>query len=123
KIGVRMDRNSRDRRTYNGDAPPEIVRGRRAAYLMQHLTGVDSTSDIQTLATAAIEKLHAKTLSDLIERRLMLLFDPHLSRSHLTAAATALVQAGKLSADQVEVTVDQYADRLQSRFGKRLVTQ
>lgn len=123
KIGVRMDRNSRDRRTYNGDAPPEIVRGRRAAYLMQHLTGVDSASDIQTLATAAIEKLHAKTLSDLIERRLMLLFDPHLSRSHLTAAATALVQAGKLSADQVEATVDQYADRLQSRFGKRLVTQ
>jgi len=62
----------------------------------------------------------ATTLGDLIERRLMLLYQPNLSRGSLRELAALLVEAGRLAADRVESTVDATAARLATHFGKRV---
>ena len=60
------------------------------------------------------------TLDDLVERRLMLLYDPDLSRARLVEVAHLLQKEGKLPADQLEQAVEDCAGRLQSHFGLKL---
>lgn len=120
QLGQEVVGDSKTRKTYEGD-PPKIESGQRARFIMQHLTGVDAVSDTQTLAAAAISQLHAKTLADVVERRLMLVFNPGLSRSHLSAIADALIADGKLSVDVKQETLEAYIQRLQSRFGKQVL--
>ncbi|WDI42436.1 glycerol-3-phosphate dehydrogenase/oxidase [Bremerella sp. P1] len=120
QLGQEVVGDSKTRKTYEGD-PPKIESGQRARFIMQHLTGVDAVSDTQTLAEAAISQLHAKTLADVVERRLMLVFHPGLSRSHLSAIADALITDGKLSVDVKQETLEAYIQRLQSRFGKQVL--
>ncbi|MEW4562828.1 FAD-dependent oxidoreductase [Bremerella sp. JC770] len=120
QLGRDVVADSKNRKTYEGDAP-RIEAGQRARFVLQHLTGVTQDADTQTLAAAAISQLHAKTIADVVERRLMLVFDPHLSRSHLSDIADALIADGKLSADNKTETLDTYTQRLQSRFGKQVL--
>lgn len=68
----------------------------------------------------AIEHLAAKTLADLVERRLMLVFHPDLSRDCLHALGEQLSAAGWLDAAQIDQEVDHYVARLQKRYGKRV---
>ena len=62
-----------------------------------------------------IEHEWAKTLDDLVERRLMLLYRPHLSEACLHALAEHLVEPAA-----VESTVASYIQRLQRVYGKRV---
>ena len=62
----------------------------------------------------------ATTMEDLIERRLMLLYHPHLSRACLQDLAHLLVEAGRL-ADGSEIgAVQRAVDRLETKYGKRI---
>jgi len=60
------------------------------------------------------------TLDDLVERRLMLLYDRRLSRRTLARLAQLMVDAGRLRPDDVERAVDATSRRLAEHFGKRL---
>ncbi|GAA4422271.1 glycerol-3-phosphate dehydrogenase/oxidase [Bremerella cremea] len=120
QLGQKQVANSQDRKTYEGEKP-QISPGGRARFVLQHLTGVAPEADTKTAAAASIEKLNAKTMADVIERRLMLVFDPTLSVAHLEAVADALIEAGKLSADARQTTIDQYIQRMDTRFGKQVL--
>lgn len=121
KLGRQVLANSQDRKTYAGEVP-SISPGTRASFVMHALTGVDRSADTRSMAAAAIDKLHAKTMADVIERRLMLIFDPTLSQTHLDQVAEALIAAGKLSAEAKPETLANYVQRLQSRFGKQVLS-
>ncbi len=120
QLGRQVIANSQSRKTFTGDRP-NISPGQRASFIMHTLTGIAPNADTRTMATAAIETLHAKTMADVIERRLMLVFDPALSEIHLDQVAEALIAAGKLSAEAKPETLANYIQRLQSRFGKQVL--
>ncbi|HXT57482.1 MAG TPA: glycerol-3-phosphate dehydrogenase/oxidase [Pirellulales bacterium] len=61
-----------------------------------------------------------RRLDDLVERRLMLLYDRRLSRACLRQLAAILVEAGLVPPDAAETEVEQTVERLKSHFGKRL---
>jgi glycerol-3-phosphate dehydrogenase len=62
----------------------------------------------------------ARTLEDLVERRLLLAFAPGLHRTMLEAVAAELADLGLLSADRVAAAAGAEAQRLGERFGKRV---
>mgnify|MGYP002623090031 CR=1 FL=1 len=57
------------------------------------------------------------TLSDLVERRLLLMFHPNLSRAALEQLALLLVEAGKLDAGQRSTAVESTISRLHEFYG------
>jgi glycerol-3-phosphate dehydrogenase len=59
-------------------------------------------------------------LGDLVERRLMLLYDPALDRKLLEGLATLLCDEGKQAAAAVDASVDDCVARLRNHFGCRL---
>jgi glycerol-3-phosphate dehydrogenase len=63
---------------------------------------------------------HARSIADLVERRLMLLYDQRLSRTCLLRIARLLAEAGRLAHVEVESAVDAEVARLASRYGKRV---
>jgi glycerol-3-phosphate dehydrogenase len=68
-----------------------------------------------------IEHEFVERLGDLVERRLMLLYDPRLSRRGLQALAELLSQAGKIPAAQIDHEVETESARLRDHFGKRVL--
>jgi glycerol-3-phosphate dehydrogenase len=68
----------------------------------------------------SIEQEWVRTLDDLVERRLLLLYDPALSERTLRELAEQLVATGKLLAEEVADAVRSCRERLAKRFGKRL---
>lgn len=74
----------------------------------------------KSLARWVIRREWVATLDDLIERRLMLLYDPGLSRATLQDLAGLLVQEGKLAAGDVATQVTATCRRLLDHFGKRV---
>jgi glycerol-3-phosphate dehydrogenase len=62
------------------------------------------------------------TLEDLIERRLMLLYHPNLTRDCLVELAQLLAAAGRLSSEKTGQQVERSIERLADHFGKK-VTQ
>ncbi|MBC7855878.1 MAG: hypothetical protein IAF94_20815, partial [Pirellulaceae bacterium] len=60
------------------------------------------------------------TLGDLVERRLMLLYDPQLDRLMLEGLAVMLQQEGKLALEEIGTAVDECAGRLRAHFGLRI---
>lgn len=60
------------------------------------------------------------SLEDLIERRLMLLYHPNLSRASLESLAELLVEAGRLPPDRGKSDVDRTIARLENHFGKQI---
>jgi glycerol-3-phosphate dehydrogenase len=75
----------------------------------------------KALVRWAIRHEWVATLDDLIERRLMLLFDPGLSRQTLGELASLLVEADKLAASEVARQVAATCERLFEHFGKRVL--
>ncbi len=61
-----------------------------------------------------------RRLDDLVERRLMLLYDRRLSEACLKQLAELLVEAGLLPAGERQAEVRRTIERLQTHFGKRL---
>jgi glycerol-3-phosphate dehydrogenase len=68
----------------------------------------------------AIQNEWVTHLEDLIERRLILHFSPHLTRATLENLAQALVHHGKLSPGELESSINRCSTRLQSHFGLHL---
>jgi hypothetical protein len=68
----------------------------------------------------AIQNEWVTHLEDLIERRLILHFSPHLTRSTLENLALALVQQSKLLPTAAPAAINRCAARLHSHFGVRL---
>jgi hypothetical protein len=75
------------------------------------------------LADWTIQHESARTLDDLVERRLMLLYDQRLSTATLTSLARSLVRCGCLKEEQIAVAVQSTIGRLQSHYGKRVLQQ
>lgn len=71
-------------------------------------------------AQYSIEHEWATTLDDLVERRLMLLYDPGLSLETLSDLADELVAAGLLADAQRSETIDSTCNRLETHFGLSL---
>jgi glycerol-3-phosphate dehydrogenase len=67
-----------------------------------------------------IEQEWVETLDDLVERRLMLLYHPRLTRQCLSQLAELLVAAGRLPAAAAAPAVERLIDRLQDHYGKRV---
>lgn len=74
----------------------------------------------RNLARWIIEREWVQTLEDLVERRLMLLFDADLSVDCLRQLAQLLVDTGRLEADSLETAVDRTIQRLSRHFGKHV---
>jgi glycerol-3-phosphate dehydrogenase len=70
------------------------------------------------LARAAIEREWARTLADLVERRLMLLYDQRLTRACLRRLAEMLAEAGHVPRGDVEAAVNLEVSRLAERHGR-----
>jgi glycerol-3-phosphate dehydrogenase len=69
---------------------------------------------------ASIRREWARTLADLVERRLMLLYDQRLTTACLRRLAELLAECGHLPAAQVEAAVANQVELLQSRYGRRV---
>jgi glycerol-3-phosphate dehydrogenase len=68
----------------------------------------------------SIEHEHARTLADLVERRLMLLYHQRLTRACLASLAELLAKAGHLEAGQTHSAVAAEVARLKARYGKNV---
>jgi len=74
------------------------------------------------LARHAVRAEWARTLDDLVERRLMLLYHHRLGEETLRQLAQILVEENILRADQAAAQVQACVDRLQKHFGKQVTT-
>jgi glycerol-3-phosphate dehydrogenase len=79
----------------------------------------DGTRDA-TFVHQVIETEWATTLGDLVERRLMLLYDPGVTRDDLKFLAGRLVDAEKLDKCQMDSAVENCERRLKEHFGLTL---
>ncbi len=79
-----------------------------------------STSLPRGFVRWVVENEWAMTLDDFIERRLMLLYHPNLTRSCLEELAGVLVEAGRLPTDKIDGEIDRTIRRLETHFGKRI---
>jgi glycerol-3-phosphate dehydrogenase len=68
----------------------------------------------------AIHREQARTLSDLVERRLMLLYHQRLTKACLRGLAELLAEAGRLPPAEIEAAVAAEITRLNERYGKRV---
>jgi glycerol-3-phosphate dehydrogenase len=112
-----------------------LGRVRTASSRDRPLPGGEKSTDVQggprvigtdlAVATArrAIESQWVTRLNDLVERRLMLLYDPRLSTAALRELAGLLVEAGKLGADSIEAEVQRTVERLRTHFGKHVPSE
>jgi glycerol-3-phosphate dehydrogenase len=97
--------------------------GTRAVQLLAEMAAcprdnLDGTALPRELSRWMIRHEHARTLADLVERRLMLLYHPRLIRKCLEQLAEILVEEGLIldAAPHVQQTIDQLA----RRYGKRI---
>jgi len=87
-------------------------------------TGVLAGLDLPlALARYAVRAEWARTLDDLVERRLMLLYHHRLGEEALRQLATVLVDEGVLSFAEAEAQIPICVKRLQTHFGKRVSAQ
>ncbi len=86
----------------------------------RRLESVVDSSLPRTFARWVIAHERVERLEDLVERRLMLLYNPHLSRRTLDELADLLVESGRLSADGKAAAVDRAIDRLAAIYGRQL---
>jgi glycerol-3-phosphate dehydrogenase len=68
-----------------------------------------------------LEREWAESLADLVERRLLLAFDPELSEGTLRAIAAELVRAGRLASEAVDAEVAALRAMMVERYGKRIL--
>ncbi|QDU10587.1 glycerol-3-phosphate dehydrogenase/oxidase [Gimesia aquarii] len=65
-----------------------------------------------------IEHEWVETIGDLVERRLMLVFEQTLQRETLQELAQCLVESGKLSSEEISGQIESYKTHLQHFYGK-----
>jgi glycerol-3-phosphate dehydrogenase len=76
--------------------------------------------DFVASARHAIRSEWATTLDDLVERRLMLLYHPRLTRAMLRRLAEILTHEGKLAEVDIEEQISATIARLSQHYGKRV---
>ncbi len=104
-----------------GSRSPDVFSLAEASAAYRGLPPLLADSGLPTAAALfAIEREWAVTLADLVERRLMLLFDPGLSRATLTTLAEVLVATGRLQAGAVADAVAAEVAHLQDCCGKQV---
>jgi glycerol-3-phosphate dehydrogenase len=81
---------------------------------------LDGTDLPCSLARWTIQHEYARTLADLVERRLMLLYHQDLTKACLDRLAVLLAEAGHLPPEQLTAAVADEIARLQARYGKRV---
>ena len=101
------------------------LRGAQTGGILAELAGGDRTNlpgvDLPMgFARWVIENEWVRRLDDLVERRLMLLYDRRLSPACLRELAGLLVEVGLLRPEQVDAEVQRTVRRLESHFGRRL---
>jgi glycerol-3-phosphate dehydrogenase len=79
---------------------------------------LDGTQLPLSLVQWVIHREWATTIGDLVERRLMLLYEQSLSKQTLRRLAQCLADAGRLPPDDVESAVENEVDRLKTFYGK-----
>lgn len=67
-----------------------------------------------------IRREYVTSLNDLVERRLLSVFQRDLSRQHLMDLADCLIATGRLDPAQREAAVDATAERLRRHYGRRI---
>lgn len=100
--------------------------GSRTETVLASIEGLSSVNlpgtDIpEQFARWSILQEDVQKLDDLVERRLMLVYHPRLLPVCLRRLAELLVDSGKLDSERLEETVQHTIDRLESRFGKRIL--
>jgi len=120
-IGFPIATNSRQRAFPPDAHSVETGRASSAKSLLAQLCKLPSTAADQELARVAVDQLYAQTIGDLVERRLMTVFDPELSVTHLRAMAEVLVEKQCLAAEAVDQTINDYVHYLSRRFGKSVI--
>jgi glycerol-3-phosphate dehydrogenase len=101
--------------------------GTRASDVLQHVRDADRTSLPGTsLPVAFVDWVIAhewvQHLEDLVERRLMLAWEPHVTRKTLVTLAEQLHGANRISAADMATETDAAAERLAHRYGRRLAS-
>ncbi|HEY4312210.1 MAG TPA: glycerol-3-phosphate dehydrogenase/oxidase [Pirellulales bacterium] len=83
---------------------------------------VPGTETPTAVARFAIRHEWVRTLSDLVERRLMLLYHRHLYEGTLQRLAQLLVDEHVISGQQLNDEISRCAQRLETRFGKHVIS-
>ncbi len=81
---------------------------------------LDDTPLPAAFAAWVIRHEHVRTLADLVERRLMLLYHQRLTGACLRRLAELLAAAGRIPGNACERVVADEIARLQARYGKRV---
>jgi glycerol-3-phosphate dehydrogenase len=104
-----------------GTCVTEILESERSAgpdaTRWQNLSG---TSLPWAFARWVIEHEWVERIEDLIERRLMLIYEPGLSRRTIGELADLLIEAGKLGSAARQSAIDAAVTRCQSLYGRSL---
>jgi glycerol-3-phosphate dehydrogenase len=104
-----------------GSCVAEILESKRStgpdATRWQNLSG---TSVPWAFARWAIEHEWVERIEDLVERRLMLIYEPGLSRQTINELADLLIEAGKLDSAARQSAIDAAVARCQSLYGRSL---
>lgn len=97
---------------------PEQDSNDQAAAPTQNTCGsIVGTTIPQAFVKWSIKNEWCTRLEDLVERRLMLIFEPHLQHSTLHALAIELVKAGRLEESKLETGIDSVSLRLLQYYG------
>jgi glycerol-3-phosphate dehydrogenase len=79
---------------------------------------LDDTPLPYAMVRWSIEHEHARTLADLVERRLMLLYHQRLTRATLRGLGQALAEAGHLGVSEIGAAVETEIARLLEHYGR-----
>jgi glycerol-3-phosphate dehydrogenase len=120
KLGRNVEATSRDRPI--PESPVEVALREPRLVADEDEPCLAGTTIPQAIALTCIDDEYATCLEDLVERRLMLHFSPHLSRQTLADLAQILVQTGRLTATDVPSAIARCEHRLQSHFGIQLTS-
>lgn len=97
------------------------VFGARAALVWRRARSADLLPGVDMPPAAVgfcVAEEWATSIEDVVERRLMLIFDPGLSLDTVKAIAAELVDVGQLSAEECETAVATFVARLRDHFGR-----
>jgi glycerol-3-phosphate dehydrogenase len=83
-------------------------------------TNVCGSSLPRTFVRWVIEHEWVERIEDLVERRLMLIYDPGLSRQTIGELAELLIEAGRLDPPGKEAAVDAAVRRCEAIYGRML---
>lgn len=83
---------------------------------VERFATLEGTSIPMSFVRWCIEHEWVETLEDLVERRLLLTFQPDIKRNTLRALAAELVAAERLAVDDTESAVDRCCERLNSYY-------